>query len=475
MRRRWTYVVLGLVLLAAAGVVVWRVRAARDSGIKVTRSTMVERGSMEVTVTASGRIQPASRVGLTFETPGTVAEVFVVEGDRVAVGDELARLVTDQLEEQVAQAEAALTAAQSQLAAVRATPRQGEIEQAKANVRGAEARLSAAEANRNQLLDGPSQAEIASVEAQLAQANVSQEIAQDNYDLIEEEGKQKEQANYDLYTAKQEVAAAEARLEDVRGGPADAEMRAARANVAASLAQRDAAQAQLDELLSGATEEDIAEVEAQVEQARIALQLAEHTLKRATLRAPFQGLVTQINATPGELPPTREASFVLLDDSRFHITVAVDELDISDVQEGQDVEITVEALPGASLGGTVSTISPIATLESGVVAYEVTIELNPTSAPLRADMTANATIIVGELTDILKIPIWVVRIDRDTGATYVQRRTGDEIERVDVELGARSEGIAQVISGVSAGDELVRLEDSGLLSSVGGGRLETDE
>jgi len=461
MRRRAIYVVLALVLVAAVGgVAVWRSRARRRAGEEPVRSTSVERGDMLVAVSTTGKIQPAARVGLAFETPGRVAEVLVEEGDRVKAGDPLAQLTTDELELQVEQSKSALSAAESQLAQLRTGPRPKEIEQARANLRAAEAQVSAAVANRNQLTDGPTEAEIASAEAQVAQARTNREIAQDTYDLIEEEGTEKEQANYDLYTAKQELSAAEARLEDVLAGPSSDERRAAQANVASAAAQRDAAQAQLDKLLAGATEEEIAEAEAQVRQAQVALDLARHTLQNATLRAPFDGLVTEVNVTPGEVPPTREQPMVLLDNSAFHITVSVDELDVSQLEKGQEVEISVEALPQADVRGVVDSISPVAGLATGVVAYDVDIILEPTEAPLRADMTANATIIVEELTDVLQIPAWAVRIDRDTGETYVHRREGDEIQRVNVELGIRYEGAAQVISGLSAGDEIVRFEDA---------------
>jgi HlyD family secretion protein len=142
------------------------------------------------------------------------------------------------------------------------------------------------------------------------------------------------------------------------------------------------------------------------------------------------------------------------------MTIGVDELDVSRLREGQDAEVTIEALPEATVTGTVTSIAPIAATESGVVSYDVVIDLAATDVPLRADMTASATILVAELTDVLKIPTWVVRVDRDTGQTFVDRRVGDEIERVDVELGARYEGIAQVLSDLSEGDEIVRLEDS---------------
>jgi HlyD family secretion protein len=459
MKRRTIYVVLALVLVAAVGgVAVWRWRARQRAAEEPVRSTTAGRGDMLVAASATGKIQPAVRVGLAFETPGRVVEVLVEEGDRVKAGDPLARLATDELALQVEQSEAALSAVESQLAQLRAGPRQKEIDQARANLRAAEAQVSAAAANRKQLTDGPTEAEIASAEAQVAQARTNKEIAQDTYDLIEEEGTEKEQANYDLYTAKQELSAAEARLEDVLAGPSSEERRAAQANVTSAEAQRDAAQAQLDKLLAGATEEEIAEAEAQVQQAEVALELAKHTLQNATLRAPFDGLVAEINMTPGETPPTREQPIVLLDNSAFHITVSVDELDVSQLEKGQEVEISVEALPEADVRGVVESISPVAGLATGVVAYDVVINLEPTEAPLRADMTANATVIVEELTDVLQIPAWAVRIDRETGETYVHRRTGDEYERVDVELGVRYEGAAQVISGLSAGDEIVRLE-----------------
>jgi len=285
------------------------------------------------------------------------------------------------------------------------------------------------------------------------------EIAQDNYDLIEEEGTEKEHANYDLYTAKQELAAAEARLEDARAGAGFAEIRAAEFNMSAAAAQRDAAEAQLAQILAGASKEAIAEAEAQVGQSEAALELAQYSLDGSTLKAPFRGIVTDINMTEGETPPTTADPLLLVDNSRFHITVAVDELDVSQLQVGQKVQIAVDALPDVNVTGTVDTISPVATEASGVIAYNVDIELDVTGAPLRADMSANATIVVEELEDVLRMPAWAVQIDRETGETYALRRRGEEIERVAVVLGVRENGVVQVVSGLSAGDEVVRLSE----------------
>jgi HlyD family secretion protein len=428
------------------------------------RSTVVERGSMVVAVTATGRIEPEARVDLAFQAAGRVVETFVDQGDTVEAGQPLARLETDQLALQIEQAKAGLASAEAQLAQLRSGPRAKEIDQAKAGVRAAEAQVDAADANREQVATGPTEAEIAAAEAQVAQARAGREIAQDAYDRIEEKGTTKEQANYDLYTAKQELAAAEAGLQDLLAGASHEELQAAEASVAAAAAQRDASQAQLEQLLAGPTAQEIAEAEARVDQAQVALDLAELSLENATLRAPFAGLVSQINVTPGELPPTVEPAVVLLDNSAFHTTVSVDELDISGIRRGQDAQVTLEALPEAIVGGKVRGIAPAASLGGGVITYDVLIDLDPTDAPLRADMTANVTVVVQELNDVLRIPTWVVRSDRDTGQTFVHRRVGKastpEIERVDVVLGVRHEGVAQVLQGLSEGDEIVRLEDT---------------
>ena len=117
-------------------------------------------------------------------------------------------------------------------------------------------------------------------------------------------------------------------------------------------------------------------------------------------------------------------------------------------------------IPFIVITGTVGRIAPVATLEGGVVYYDVTIGLTPTDLPIRADMTANATILVDEIADVLVIPTWVVRVDRSTGQTYVHRRVGDGVERVDVELGARYGGRVQVLGGLSEGDELVWVQES---------------
>jgi RND family efflux transporter MFP subunit len=269
-----------------------------------------------------------------------------------------------------------------------------------------------------------------------------------------------EQSRYNLQAANEALEAARAQLDETVSGADVDQLRAARANVAAAAAQRDVAQAQLDLLLEGVSEEQIEAVEAQVAQARVALKQAELSLEQATLVAPFEGVVAAVNVTIGEQASAGLPAVTMVDKSECFITVSVDEIDVAQIEKGQAAEITLDALPETTITGTVKRIAPASGLEEGIVTYDVTIGLAPTDAPIRVDMTANATILVDELDDVLQIPTWVVRVDPDSGQAYVHRRVGDKIERVDVKLGVRHQGTVQVLDGLTEGDEVVRLPES---------------
>jgi HlyD family secretion protein len=468
-------VVLGVVLVAAiAAVVVWRTQKTQASE-EETRSAVVERGTLLVAVSASGSIEPQASVGLTFETPGRVAEVHVKVGDRVQSGDALVQLDTRQLALQVHHAEAALAAAEAQLVQLQVGPRPEEVAAAEADLRAAQAQVSSAIVNLDQIDDGPTASQIAAAKAQVAQAELQHKLALLEYDrvrAIDAKEEQIEQAAYDLYAAEKSLDAARAALDGLYAGPNADDLRAAQANVEAALAQQDAAQARLDLLLAGAAEDQIADARAQVERAQAALEQAELTLERATLRAPFDATVAKVNVSAGEMAtvagtnvsagemaPIGLPAITLLDASEFQVAISVDELDVGQLAVGQAAQVTLDAIPDVTLAGTVKRIAPAATLEGGVVYYDVVVTLEPTDVPIRADMTANVTIVIEEITDALTVPTWVVRVDRRTGQTYVNQRIEGEIERVDVTLGVRHEGVAQVLDGLSEGDEVIWVQE----------------
>jgi HlyD family secretion protein len=465
MRRKYIYLIVGIVLVGAAVAAglyfrPWERAMVRESEL---RTAVVERGNMLVVVAASGSVEPATRVALSFEAPGRVRDVGVEVGDWVAAGDVLARVDTRQLELQIEQAESSLALASAQLEQVQAGPRPAEISAAEANLRLAQAQLSAAEAQRDQTASGVGAAQIAAAEAQLAASLLQRKPILDSHDRIvhgNSTDEEKEQARYELYVADKAVEAAQAQLNELRAGVDQNELRASEASVAGAAAQVEAAQAQLDLVTSGATADQIADAEAQVAQADAALVLAKRALEGGTLRAPFDAVAAQVDVGVGDLATPGVPVVLLLDASDLHLTVSVDEIDVGKLAAGQTVDVTLDALPRVHLLGTVERIASVATLEGGVVYYDVQVALAPSDAMVRVDMSATATVTVEELVDVLKIPTWIVRVDRATGQTYVHRQRGDSAERVDVDLGLRYEGVAQVLSGLSERDTLVWVEES---------------
>ncbi|MDY7079369.1 MAG: efflux RND transporter periplasmic adaptor subunit [Chloroflexota bacterium] len=512
MRRTMLNVILGAVIVAAvAGAIFWwlQTSAPPDEEGQV-RSAVVERGTVQVGVSASGSIEPQARVGLAFEVPGRVAEVLVEMGDAVEAGDVLVRLDDGQLALQVQQAEAALAAAEAQLAQLQVGARPEEVAAAEAQLQAVQFQVSAVAATRDQLEAGASDAQVAAAEADLASAITQQRMAEDmhektmtcvTFELPYGMGQDKicpalgpieEQARYGLNAADKALAAAQAGLDEALGGSDADQIRAARANVAAAVAQRDAMQAQLDLLLAGASEEQIAATAAFVAQAQAALELAELMLERATLYAPFDGLIAAVNVTEGQITGGGVPAITLVDSSRFRVTVEVDEVDVAELSEELPVEVMLDALPDVVLDGTVERIAPATTrlasigagglaamgggissmgtagLSSlgagisspGIVSYDMIIALDETDAPVRAGMSASVIVMVEEVTDVLLLPTWLVRIDRDTGQTYVQRQAGAQTERVDVQLGVRGDGVVQVISGLEEGDVILLIQES---------------
>jgi HlyD family secretion protein len=457
-RRTILYVVLGVVLVAAVvGGLILRSRQSQPTDAE-TRSAVVERGTLLVSVSASGGVEPQTSAELTFEMPGRVADVLVRVGDDVKAGDMLAQLDDRQLALQVQHARSAVTMAEAQLSQLEAGPRPEEIAAAEADLQAAQARANGALAALAQVKEGATEAQIAAAEAQVAQAELQHKAALLEFDRVNSTSDDEveiEQAAYDLYSAERSLASAQAALEDARAGADADDLRAAEANAEASLAQQDAAQAQLNLLLAGPTQEELDDAEAQVERAQASLAQAELILDRATLRAPFDGTIATVNVSAGEMAPAGQPAFALLNRSSFQVAISVDELDIGELSVGQEAQVTLDTFPDVTLDGTVTSIAPAATLDqSGVVSYAVVVSLEPTDTPIRADMTANVTIVVEELSEVLLIPTWVVRVDRRTGQTYAYQRVGGEFERVDVTLGVRHGGAAQVLGGLSDGDEV---------------------
>jgi HlyD family secretion protein len=151
---------------------------------------------------------------------------------------------------------------------------------------------------------------------------------------------------------------------------------------------------------------------AQVASAQATLDLARLALDLATLTAPFAGVVAEVNLKVGEVPSQVEPPLVLADLSSYYVDVTVDEKDVSRLTSGQPVTLTLDALPGLALPGTVETIAPLATGNTTVTSYQVRVTTTAKDPRVRSGMSANADIVVARKPNVLLAPRRGVRNDR---------------------------------------------------------------
>jgi HlyD family secretion protein len=185
-------------------------------------------------------------------------------------------------------------------------------------------------------------------------------------------------------------------------------------------------------------------------------------LSKVELLAPFSGIVTEVNLQSAQPAPATLPAITLADDAELRITVDVDEMDVARVMDDRPVQVSVDPLPDEVVTGRVARIAPSATQMGGVVVYEVTIVLDDTDVPLRSGMSATAHILVEQVQNVLLVPNWAIRIDRDTGKTYVNVVVGDTVREVEIQVGSRGEDMSQVLTGLTEGDEVVAGDVAGL-------------
>lgn len=477
-------------------------------------------GDLANEATAAGEVVAQRRAALAMMSGGTIDEVLVRVGDTVRAGDPLVRLDTTPLARTVESARQALAAQEANLATLTAPatanalaaaeanvasaqaasddltdgPGEDELAAAQANLRAAQADLAAASARLNSATAGADDAAIraAQLELGLAQQAATSAAEQHSTILVTEPNQflsaetladmefaarvRAQQANADLAAAQQ------AYDDLVNGNPSS--VASSQAAVAAAAAQRDAAQAQLDLLQTGPTASQVAAAEATlaqarlrleqllngpsdaqrvqaevaVEKARINLQRAERSLADATLTAPFDGVVTAVNAQPGE---TAGGVLVeLFDPTTLEVVLDVDEVDIAQVQPGQTASIALETWPNDDIPAEVAAILPRATTGSDLVTFRTYLTIGDTSRPVRVGMTANARLSAETLENVLLLPNAAIQADRSRGVYSVVRVTtgadGQEVlETVPVTIGLRDGRNTEIKSGLAAGDVVV--------------------
>jgi HlyD family secretion protein len=208
---------------------------------------------------------------------------------------------------------------------------------------------------------------------------------------------------------------------------------------------------------------------AQVEQAQASLKQLEEQLSYTTVTSPIDGVVLSRDVQVGDavssilvLGSTATLVMTLGDTHQVYVKGKVDESDISKVYLGQAARIKVQSFPGRTFAGTVTKIAPLGVEKDNVTTFEVQISIDNAGGELKANMTANAEIVLEEHKNVLTVPEQAVIYDKDRNASvWVPDAHGKDGHRVvSVKVGLSNGSRIEVLSGLHAGDKVVLQQTS---------------
>ena len=224
---------------------------------------------------------------------------------------------------------------------------------------------------------------------------------------------------------------------------------------------------------------------AQVQQTRAALSQAQTNLRYAKIVSPIDGIVVDRQYDVGQ---TVAASFqaptlfsLAQDLTKMQVQADVDQSDIGRIQVGQVARFSVDAFPDEEFRGHIAQIRLNATVAQNVVSYPVIIEVPNPGDRLRPKMTANVTIEVSTVSDVLRIPNAALRFKPDTAGDSAGKQTsrtsssspnqgnnsggGSNMDRAAARMGQGDRGIAGAAGAFGARPKVKRAQTIYLLDA----------
>jgi HlyD family secretion protein len=145
------------------------------------------------------------------------------------------------------------------------------------------------------------------------------------------------------------------------------------------------------------------------------------------------------------------------DIERVFVRGKVDEADIGRVRLAQTAKITTESFPDKAFEGRVTQISPIGVEKDNVTTFEVEVSIDNAAKELKANMTANAEIVLEQFPNSLLLPETAIVFDdkRNASVNVVDVGAPGGRRKVDVKVGVGNGTRIQILSGLKAGDRVV--------------------
>ncbi len=206
------------------------------------------------------------------------------------------------------------------------------------------------------------------------------------------------------------------------------------------------------------------QAQAQVAQAQASLKQLQDQLGYTTITSPMDGVVLSRDVEEGAavssilvLGSTATLVMTIGDTHQVYVQGKVDEADIGKVYLGQPARIKVESFREKTFLGRVTRIAPLGLEKDNVTTFEVRVSIDNPGGELKANMTANAEILLDEHKNVLTVPEQAVHFDKDRVATVQvpdkTQKTGSR--KVEVKAGLSNGSRVEVISGLKENDEVI--------------------
>lgn len=379
--KNWTYLVLSLTILSLL---------LAACGGQVATPTVQPVPVPQGAVIAEGHLVPTDDLTLSFMVRGQVAEILVEEGQMVREGDVLVRL-SDQEPAEAAQAAAQLELVTAQQAYDEFVRTAG-LGRAAAWQAFMDAQVVRADAAREweDLNVDSIEDRIVDREADVKDRQEDLDDAQSEFDKyadLDKDNSKRKKAEDDLERAQEDYNEA---IRDLEEEIRDRDT--VRATLDQALATEAEAKHQYEISLDGPNTEQLALLEARLNNAKAQLASAEYTLANYELTAPFNGEVMDINISVNEMVGPETWAVIVADTGQWYIeTSDLTELEVVDVAEGQDVSILADALPDVEMSGVVEEISQSFKSQGGDILYTVRIRVEDVDPRMRWGMTVEVT------------------------------------------------------------------------------------
>jgi HlyD family secretion protein len=369
--------------------------AATRGGTKIDPSKLakVEKGDLAKSVVATGKVTPITKVEVKSKASGIVKKLYVEYGDHVKQGQLLAQLDKEEIQAQVEQTRAGLAASE-------------------ANLKSSEADFERSKVDA----EGP--------DVPLLKRAYERAIGMAKEGVVSTSALEEAQKNYELALNKQNVA--------------KAQLTVMKAKIAQSQAQVAQDRAHLNQLLEQLSYTDI--------------------------ESPIDGIVLSRDVEIGDavssilvLGSGATLVMTLGDTSEVYVKGKVDESDIGKVYLGQPARIKVESFKDKTFNGKVTKISPMGVEKDNVTTFEVRVSINNPGGELKAEMTANAEIILEEHKNVLQIPEGAILYDKDKKASVEipDPSAKDGKKKLAVNIGISNGAKTELLSGLKEGDQVV--------------------